>query len=122
MVEPEQNGRMPENDDNQEQGDAYRYANTRPFTVFVYAASAALAVLLVMWWAWQWLDTATREDRIADPPDLKGVVERIETKGREIARDGRDKLSDAKGDRGLASENAEDDEPVDDAVDDGVLH
>lgn len=113
---------MSDNDDNREQGDPYRYANTNSLTVFLYAASAALVVLLVMWSAWRWLDTATREDRIAEPPDLKGVVERIETTGREIARDGRDKLSDAKADHGISNEKSDDDQTVDDTVDDGVLH
>ena len=65
---------------------AYDYGRTRSGSVFGPAAVAALVALLLMWGAWIALQDATESDRLAEPPDLKGVVEAIEDGGRDAVR------------------------------------
>lgn len=57
---------------------AYSYENSRPFAVFALAAAATFGVLGLTWSAHAALTQAAAEQRIAPPPDLKKVVERVE--------------------------------------------
>ena len=92
---------------------AHNYRNSRPFLVFGLGGLASLGALSMVWGPWSFLEDATREERIAQPPDLKRVVERIENRGRAAAT----ALSDAdEGDRRLAGEESEDDQAVDESV------
>ena len=71
----------------------YNYGKTRAGGVFALAGVAAAVALLLVWGAWSTLDDATREHRLAAPPDLKNVVEKVEDKARaaadRIEREGR---------------------------------
>lgn len=70
----------------------YRYGNTRPFTVFALALTAAAMAVVVVGATWSGLVDATESERLSDPPDLKRVVETTGAKGREFVRDVRDDL------------------------------
>ena len=70
---------------------AYRYGNTRPLTVFLLALIAALAAIAVVYGAWAGLNDATQSQRLAEPPDLKGVVAHV-SQSRELVHDLREDL------------------------------
>lgn len=89
----------------------------QPAKVFGLAAVAAAGALGLVWGAWTVLDRATESERVANPPDLKRVVDTIAESGREIAgRDSRNRSDRDDRDAGLGSENAEDDGAVDDTI------
>lgn len=101
----------------------YRYENTRPFKVFALAALAALAAVSLIWWAWTAINAAMLEDRIAEPPDLKNVVDNVVQGGRELgAAVPLRRLDGDENDGSLASKDADDEEPIDDPVDKGIVH
>ncbi|MDP4575663.1 hypothetical protein Q9K02_10985 [Qipengyuania sp. G39] len=63
----------------------YDYGKTRAGGVFALAGVAAALALLLVWGAWSTLEDATREHRLAEPPDLKNVVEKVEDKAHAAA-------------------------------------
>lgn len=79
--------------DGEAENGAYDYGRTRSGGVFALAGLAAGGALLLIWGAWSTLATATEQERIAQPPDLKHVVEAISDKsikmGKRVAREGR---------------------------------
>lgn len=85
----------------------YRYGNTRPLTVFLLALSAAVAAIALVYAAWVGLTDATESQRLAEPPDLKGVVARTGAEGRELIRDVREDLGQTR---------REEDSGIDDAI------
>lgn len=58
---------------------AYSYDNSRPLSVFALADAATLGVFGLTWGAHAALKEAAAEQHIAPPPDLKKVVERVES-------------------------------------------
>ena len=97
--------------------EAYNYRNTRPLGVFGLAGIAAFGALSVVWAAWSTLEAATRDQRLAEPPDLKHVVQSIESKARAAVPAASGSASDAQeGEARLAGENPDDDQSIDDAV------
>ena len=95
----------------------HRYTNLRAAKVFGLAAVAAGSALAVVWGAWSALDFATKNERVADPPDLKRVVDEITESGRELAARGKARASDRQeGDAGLRGEDAENHDAVDDTI------
>ena len=74
---------------------SYRYGNTRPYTVFALALSAAIGAVALVGVAWSSLDTATERHDLATPPDLKGVVEKTGIKGRALIDDVRRDFSES---------------------------
>lgn len=53
----------------------YRYRNSRPFKVFGLAMAAAIGVLLPVWGAFHFLQDSVEEERLAEPPNLKELVQ-----------------------------------------------
>ena len=97
--------------------EAHNYRNTRPLAVFGLAGFAAFGALSLVWAAWSTLEAATRDQRLAEPPDLKHVVQSIESKAGAVIPAARDSASDAQeGEARLASEDADDNQAIDDAV------
>ena len=70
---------------------AYRYRNTRPGSVFLLAATAALIALALVWTGWTAIGSATEAEKLAPPPDLKKTVARIEA----TAAAGRERIAEA---------------------------
>ena len=65
--------------------ETYAYTRTRAGGVFALAGVAAGGALLLVWGAWATLDGATRNQRIASPPDLKSIVRTVEVKAEQVA-------------------------------------
>ena len=61
-------------------GEAYRYRNVRPFTTFALAALAAFGALALVAGAQGALVEANQDGVIADPPDLRKVLVKVEDK------------------------------------------
>ena len=61
-------------------GEAYRYRNVRPFTTFALAALAAIGALALVAGAQGALVEANQDGVIADPPDLRKVLVKVEDK------------------------------------------
>ena len=101
----------------QSDNNAYRYANTKPLTVFALAAVAAIGALGMAWGAQSALENATDDAAIASPPDLKAVISAIEDRGEAIINlTAVDRSETDEGQRGFAGENADYDQPVDQSV------
>ena len=92
--------------------DAYRYANTRPLAVFALALTAAVMAVAVVAAAWSGLAQATESERLADPPDLKSVVETTGAKGRDLMQGVRDDLRDDEDGRSKSAAPSADPAPV----------
>lgn len=97
------------NRSNDETGDAYRYRNSRPFGVFGLAGVASLGALGLVWAAWSAIDNARQDERLSEPPNLKGVVERIEARARAAVPAANAASETDESDRGLTGENSDDD-------------
>ncbi|RJY09251.1 hypothetical protein [Aurantiacibacter aquimixticola] len=65
----------------------YRYANSRPIKVFALAWVAALGALGAVWVAQTSLEQAAQAGTIAQPPNVKDMVERLEHGAEARARD-----------------------------------
>lgn len=89
-------------------GDAYRYRNSRPFGVFGLAGLASLGALGLVWAAWSTIDDARQDERLAEPPNLKGVVENIEARARRVVPPANAASEADKSDRSLTGENSDD--------------
>lgn len=70
----------------------YRYAKTKPARVFLFALLAAVGAVSLVGAAWAYLEGATEKNRLAEPPDLKGVVESASKGGKQIVGSVRDDL------------------------------
>ena len=92
--------------------DAYRYANTRPLAVFALALTAAVMAVALVGAAWSGLAKATESERLADPPDLKSVVETTGAKGRYLMKGVRDDLRDDEDGRSKNAAPSADPAPV----------
>ena len=76
---------------------AYSYGRTKSGGVFALAGLAAGGALLLVWGAWSTLEAATLNNRIAEPPDLKKVVEKIEVGSSDLTyRTGKAHRADAR--------------------------
>lgn len=96
---------------------AYRYANTKPLTVFALAAVAAVGALGMVWGAQSALANATDEAAIASPPDLKAFIGAIEDRGEAIINlTAVDRSETDEGQRGFPGKNADNDQAVDQSV------
>lgn len=102
---------------------AHDYANSRPLLVFSLAALAAIGAVGAVYGTWSALDTATQEDKIAEPPNLKNVVATIGEESRDLAKDAKVRLSKGQEDvERLAREDSGDDQAVNQSVGNAVLH
>ncbi len=67
-------------------GGDYDYRRISSRSVFGLALLAAVGAVALLGGAWHTLETATEQEKIAEPPNLKQAVEKIEEKGKELTR------------------------------------
>lgn len=108
---------LSQSEDGRRPNEEHRYTNLRPAKVFGLAAIAAGCAIALVGGAWSALDSATENERVADPPDLKRVVDEIAESSSELVARGKIRpLDREEGDARLRGKNAEDDSAVDDTI------
>lgn len=72
----------------------YRYRNSKPWSVLGLSIIASVIAVAVIAGAWSGLSSATEDDRIAAPPDLRKVVTKAGATGEKIVDDAKTALTD----------------------------
>lgn len=76
----------------------YRYRNSRPRSVLGLSIIASIVAVVVIAGAWSGLSSATDQERIAPPPDLRKVVYKAEQTGEKIVNSAKTALSEQRHD------------------------
>ena len=86
----------------------YRYRNSRPWSVLGLSIMASVVAVAVIAGAWSGLTSATDQERIAPPPDLRKVVSKAEQTGEKIVNGAKTALSEQRQDEATVPANAPD--------------